>query len=223
MTTLNLSAEELLSTTRAVRQRLDFDKPVSEALIKECVEVAMQAPTGGNTQGWQFMAVFDADKRAALAELYRKGWAIYKEANGSVFDMAKKGKAGGTRDQMVRVAKSADYLANNIEKAPVLIIPCIPGRTEMMGGQAGSIALASVYGSILPATWSYMLAARNRGLGTCWTTVHLMHEEVAADILGIPFAEVTQCALIPTAYTLGTDFKPARRKPLDEVLHIDSW
>ena len=223
MTTLNLSAEEVLSTTRAVRQRLDFDKPVSEALIKECIEVAMQAPTGGNTQGWQFMAVFDAKKRAALAELYRKGWAIYKKANGSVFDMVKKGTAGGTRDQMVRVAKSADYLANNLEKVPVLIIPCIPGRTEHMGGPAGTIALASVYGSILPATWSYMLAARNRGLGTCWTTVHLMHEEAAADILGIPFAEVTQCALIPTAYSIGEEFKPARRKPLDEVLHIDTW
>ena len=223
MTTLNLSAEEVLSTTRAVRQRLNLDKPVSEALIKECIEVAMQAPTGGNTQGWQFMAVFDAKKRAALAELYRKGWAIYKKANGSVFDMAQKGTAGGTRDQMVRVAKSADYLANNLEKVPVLIIPCIPGRTEHMGGPAGTIALASVYGSILPATWSYMLAARNRGLGTCWTTVHLMHEEAAADILGIPFAEVTQCALIPTAYSIGEEFKPARRKPLDEVLHIDTW
>ena len=223
MNTLNLSAETLLTTTRAVRQRLDFDKPVSEALIRECVEIALQAPTGGNTQGWQFLAVFDPERRAALAELYRKGWAIYKEANGSVFDLAKKTGPGGRRDQMVRVARSADYLADNLEKAPVLMIPCIPGRTDKMAGPAGSVGLASVYGSILPATWSYMLAARNRGLGTCWTTVHLMHEKAAADILGIPYAEVTQCALIPTAYTLGTDFKPALRKPLEDVLRIDSW
>jgi nitroreductase len=223
MKTLNLSAEELLSTTRAVRQRLDFAKPVSEDLIKECIEVAMQAPTGGNTQGWQFVAVFDSEKRAALAELYRQGWAIYKEANGSIFDMAKKAAPGASRDQMVRVARSADYLADNLEQVPVLIIPCIAGRTEHMGGPAGSIVLASVYGSILPATWSYMLAARNRGLGTCWTTVHLMHEQAAADILDIPFAEVTQCALIPTAYSIGEEFKPARRKPIDDVLHINSW
>jgi nitroreductase len=223
MKTLNLSAEELLSTTRAVRQRLDFDKPVSEELIKECVEVAMQAPTGGNTQGWQFVAVFDAEKRAAVAELYRKGWAIYKEANGSIFDMVKKAKSGASRDQMVRVARSADYLANNLERVPVLLIPCIPGRTEHMGGPAGSIVLASVYGSILPATWSYMLAARNRGLGTCWTTVHLMHEQEAADILDIPYADVTQCAMIPTAYSIGDEFKPARRKSIDGVLHINSW
>lgn len=223
MNTLNLSAEALLTTTRAVRQRLDFARPVSEALIRECVEIALQAPTGGNTQGWQFLAVFDPERRAALAELYRKGWAIYKEANGSVFDLAKKTGPGGRRDQMVRVARSADYLADNLEKAPVLMIPCIPGRTDKMAGPAGSVGLASVYGSILPATWSYMLAARNRGLGTCWTTVHLMHEKAAADILGIPYAEVTQCALIPTAYTLGTDFKPALRKPLADVLRIDSW
>lgn len=222
MNTLNLSAEELLTTTRAVRQRLDFAKPVGEALIRECIEVAIQAPTGGNTQGWQFVAVFDADKRTALAELYRKGWAVYKEANGSVFDLAKKTGAGATRDQMVRVARSADYLADNLEKVPVLVIPCIPGRTEQMSA-AGNIALASVYGSILPATWSYMLAARNRGLGTCWTTVHLMHEKEAAEILGIPYAEITQCALIPTAYSIGTEFKPARRRSVDDVLHIDAW
>ena len=124
---------------------------------------------------------------------------------------------------MVRVARSADYLANNIERVPVLIIPCIAGRTEHMGGPAGSIVLASVYGSILPATWSYMLAARNRGLGTCWTTVHLIHEQEAADILDIPYAEFTQCALIPTAYSIGEEFKSAHRKPIDSVLHIDSW
>jgi nitroreductase len=124
---------------------------------------------------------------------------------------------------MVRVARSADYLAENLEKAPVLVIPCIPGRVEKMTGPAASVGIASVYGSILPATWSYMLAARNRGLGTCWTTVHLMHEQAAADILSIPYDEITQCALIPTAYTRGTDFKPALRKPLAGVLHVDGW
>lgn len=222
MNTLNLSAEELLATTRAVRQRLDFDKPVSPELIKECIEIATQAPTGGNTQGWQFVAVFDVEKRAALAELYRKGWATYKEANGSVFDLAKKTAPGSGRDQMVRVARSADYLADNLEKVPVLMIPCIGGRTDQMSA-AGNIGLASVFGSILPAAWSYMLAARNRGLGTCWTTVHLMHEEEAAEILGIPFDKVSQCALIPTAYSIGTEFKPARRRPVEDVLHIDGW
>lgn len=221
MPLLELSAEDLLSTTRAVRQRLDFDKPVEPGVIKECVEIALQAPNGGNAQGWHFMVVFDAAKRAALAELYRQGWATYKENNHSVFAMAKKQGAGAQRDQLVRVARSADYLAENMERAPVHVIPCMPGRAEQMGN--ANIALASSYGSIFPAAWSFMLAARNRGLGTCMTTVHLMHEQEAAEILGIPYDKISQCALIPTAYSLGTEFKPAGRKELDDVLHIDSW
>ena len=120
---------------------------------------------------------------------------------GSIFDMAKKPGPGASRDQMVRVARSADYLADNLEKVPVLIIPCIPGRIEQLA-PAGNIALASVYGSVLPATWSYMLAARNRGLGTCWTTVHLMHEQEAADILDIPYAEVYGTASFYKAFKL---------------------
>ena len=218
---LNLTADELLTTTRAVRKRLDFDKPVEAEVIRDCIEVAMQGPTGGNTQSWHFVVVFDAGKRAALAELYRKGWAIYKEANGSVFDLRDKAAPGTTRDQMVRVARSADYLAQNLEKAPVLVIPCIGGRVEKMAGSSAGIA--SVYGSILPSAWSYMLAARNRGLGTCWTTVHLMFEKEAAEILSIPYDKVTQVALIPTAYSIGTEFKPATRKSLDDVLHVDGW
>lgn len=218
---LNLTADQLLTTTRAVRQRLNLDKPVEPEVIRDCVEIAMQGPTGGNTQGWRFVAVFDAEKRAALAELYRTGWAIYQKSPGSVFDLRDKSAPGPTRQQFVRVARSADYLAENLERVPVHVIPCITGRAENLA--ASSAALASVYGSILPATWSFMLAARNRGLGTCWTTVHLMYEKQAAEILGIPYAKVTQCALIPAAYSIGTEFKPARRRPVDEVLSIDGW
>ena len=77
--------------------------------------------------------------------------------------------------------------------------------------------------SIVPATWSFMLAARARGLGTCWTTFHLAHEREAAELLGIPYEAATQAALIPVAYTKGTDFKPGPRKPLGEVIHWDRW
>jgi nitroreductase len=218
---LNLSADEVLTTTRAVRQRLDLERPVEPELIRECLDIALQGPTGGNTQGWHFVVVFDAVKRAALADLYRQGWARYKKAQGSVFDLRDRAKPGPDRKQMVRVARSADYLAENLERVPVHVLPCISGR--MGGSPMPNASLASVYGSILPATWSYMLAARNRGLGTCWTTVHLMHEEAAADVLGIPYDEITQVALIPTAYSIGTDFRPARRQPGDDSIHIDGW
>jgi nitroreductase len=223
MTKLNLTADELLTTTRAVRKRLDFNKPIAAETIRACIEIALQAPTGGNTQGWQFVAVFDADKRAALAKLYRESWAKYQAAPGSVFDLAKREEAGARRDQLARVCRSADYLADHLEQAPVLVIPCVPGRMEYFSGPMANIALSSVYGSILPSVWSYMLAARERGLGTCWTTAHLMHEEAAAELLGIPYEKYSQVALIPTAYSIGTDFKVSLRKSVDEVLHIDSW
>ncbi len=218
---LQLTADQVLTTTRAVRKRLDLEKPVEPEVIRECIDIALQGPTGGNTQGWRFLVVYDADKRAALAELYRRGWARYKTAPGSVFDLSDREAPGPSRQQFVRVARSADYLADNLEKVPVHVIPCIKSRVE--DAAASSAALASIYGSIMPATWSFMLAARDRGLGTCMTTVHLLYEREAAELLGIPYEEVTQVALIPTAYSIGTDFKPAQRRALDEIMYTDSW
>jgi len=122
-----------------------------------------------------------------------------------------------------RVVSSAEYLAENLHRAPAFLIPCVTGRVESVPAPISVLAQASSYGSILPATWSFMLAARSRGLGTSWTTLHLWYEEEAAGILGIPYAEVTQCALIPIAYTKGTDFRPAPRKPMDDVLHVERW
>lgn len=218
---LHLTADQVLTTTRAVRRRLELDRPVDPALIRECLEIAVQGPTGGNTQGWRFVVVHAAEKRAALAELYRRGWARYQQAPGSVFDLRDREAPGPTRQQMVRVARSADYLAEHLERVPVHVIPCISGRVEGMA--SSSAALASVYGSILPATWSFMLAARERGLGTCWTTVHLLYEREAAELLGIPYEEVSQVALTPVAHARGTVFQPARRRPLEQVVHVDGW
>ena len=223
MNQIDLTPDELLTTTRAVRKRLDLTREVGIDVIRDCLEVATQAPTGGNTQGWQFMVVTDADKRAALAGLYKKAWGVYKQAPGSVFDLFAKQESGAHKDQLGRVAESADYLVDNLHRVPVHVIPCIGGRVEQMSGAFASVGLASIYGSILPATWSFMLAARARGLGTAWTTCHLMYEREAADLLGIPYEEVSQVALIATAYSIGTDFRKALRNPLDEVLHIDRW
>ncbi|MFQ5634437.1 MAG: nitroreductase family protein [Gammaproteobacteria bacterium] len=220
---LALNPDELLTTTRAVRKRLDFERPVEPAVIRECLEIASQAPTGGNTQGWHFVVVHDAGKRATLAEIYRKAWQRYKKAPGSVFELYDKEMPSPRKAQLKRVAASADYLADNMHRVPVHVIPCIGGRFEHSAGEMQSVLLASVYGSILPATWSFMLAARARGLGTAWTTCHLMGEREAADVLGIPYEKFSQCALIATAYSLGTDFKPALRKPLDEIVHVDQW
>ncbi len=220
---MELRADELLTTTRAVRKRLDLDRTVDVALIKECIDIALQAPCGGNTQGWHFVVVMDQKRRDALADLYRQSWKKYKKSPGSVFDLYEQEPAGPRKDQLGRVADSADYLVDHLQRVPVHVIPCIGGRVDKIGGKFASIALASIYGSILPATWSYMLAARARGLGTVWTTAHLMHEAEAAEVLGIAYDEITQVALIPTAYSVGTSFRKSLRKPLDDVLHIDQW
>ena len=223
MSQLNLTVDELLTTTRAVRKRLDLERAVPGEVIRECVEIALQAPTGGNTQGWHFVVVQDQARRSALADLYRRAWQIYKKSPNSVFDLFENEPPGPRKNQLGRVCESADYLVDNLDRVPVHVIPCINGRVERMTGKFASVGLASVYGSILPATWSFMLAARERGLGTAWTTCHLMHEDEAADILGIPYDQITQVALIATAYAKGTEFKKSLRKPLDDVLHIDQW
>ncbi|HEY5645467.1 MAG TPA: nitroreductase family protein [Pseudomonadales bacterium] len=219
--TISLSPDELLTTTRAVRKRLDFERPVSLELIRECLEIALQAPTGSNAQGWQWVVVQDAAKRLALAELYRKAWAIYPSMAASAHQVHASDPT--MTDIQAKVVSSAEYLANNLEKAPAFLIPCISGRVESIPAPMGVVAQASTYGSILPAVWSFMLAARARGLGTAWTTLHLFHESEAAEILGIPYADITQCALIPIAYSKGTDFRPGPRKALDPILHVDRW
>ena len=217
MAVLPLTPDELLTTTRAVRKRLDFDRPVDRSLIEECLQLALQAPTGGNRQRWHFVVVSDAAKRGAIAELYRRGWQAYlgspTAAPNLHFD-------DPVREAVQRrVGDSAQYLADNLERAPVFLIPCTPGR---MDGLPAS-AQAGAWGSLLPAVWSFMLAARARGLGTAWTTLHLGYEREAAEILKIPYQEFTQGALIPVAHMRGTDFKPAHRIPLKEVVHWDAW
>ncbi len=214
MSTLPLSPDELLSTTRAVRKRLDFDRPVPLELIAECVGLAQQAPTGSNLQGWHFMVVTDPAKKQALGELYSRAFVSYRTSPiyaGSVTH------GDADRDaQQSRVASSAEFLAERMGDAPALVLPCIEGR-------ASGANSAGLLGAILPAAWSFMLAARARGLGTCWTTLHLRFEQEAADILGIPYDRVSQALLTPVAYTKGTDFKAALRPDPMSIIHVDTW
>ena len=215
--TLPLTPDELLTTTRTVRKRLDLERPVEREVLAECLSIALQAPSGSNAQDWHFIVVTDPAKRKALGELYRRGWAIYKDLPMSAGNLR---HADPDLDaSQRRVGDSAAYLAEIIDQVPVHLIPCLRGRVE---GQP-SIIQSAFWGSIAPATWNFMLAARARGLGTAWTSLHLFFEEEAANILGVPYAEITQAALIPVAYTIGTEFKPALRQPLETVLHWDQW
>ncbi|HEY5646132.1 MAG TPA: nitroreductase family protein [Pseudomonadales bacterium] len=219
---LNLSNDELLTTTRAVRKRLDFDRPVPESVLRECLEIAVQAPTGSNAQGWQFMFVTDADKRARIGELYAQAFSVYREMPVAIHKLHMDSGDQSLTASQRRSASSADFLAENMGRAPVLMIPCIAGRTDNAAG-ANIIAQTGTLGSVIPAAWNFMLAARARGLGTAWTTLHLMHEKAVAELLGIPYDDYMQVALIPIAYTKGTDFKPAYRPPVETVMHVNQW
>jgi nitroreductase len=210
--TLNLTADEVLTTTRSVRKRLDFDRPVPREVLMECLEIALQAPTGSNSQGWQWMFVEDPAKKQALAEIYRAAATPY-------LDLPKP-ERGDIRDQqMDAVVNSAKYLNDNMEKAPVLLIPLLEGRPD----NAPIAMQASYWGSILPAVWSFMLAARARGLGSVWTTMTCRREEEVAAVVGVDPTQYSHAGLFPLAYTIGTDFKPAPRLPMDTVVHWNRW
>jgi len=210
------TVDELLTSTRSVRKRLDLSRPVEPKVIERCIEIALQAPTASNAQSWHFVVVTDPEKRGGIAQLYRQAWAGYDARRGRVAPNLAADDPRATRMQPVR--NSAAYLAEHMHQVPVLIIPCIDGRVE----NAGVAAQASLYGSILPATWSLMLALRARGLGAAWTTLHLIHEKQVAELLAIP-ENVTQAALLPVAYFTGADFKPAARVPATERTYWNAW
>ena len=213
MSKLGLSADEVLTTTRAVRKRLDFKRPVEMSVVKECLEIAIQAPVGGNTPRFTFIVVTDPSKRLALAELYRKFWDEHSPPDPRPGDAVNAGYE--------RIRPAADHLAEHMHEVPVLMIACNSGRSPRSAGAPAFVLGSSIY----PAVWSYMLAARERGLGTCMTTGHLKYEREAADVLGIPYDDVAQVCMIPTAYTIdgNTQFKAARRPPIDEFIRIDRY
>lgn len=209
------AADELLTTTRGVRRRLDFDKPVDDKVIADCIEIALQAPVGSAATPRHFIVITDQAKRTAVADLYREVTYPYldeREAVAAAEDDP--AVASLIRKNLPLARQQADELDRN----PVLIILAIDGLPD--GKDVAD--LGGFYGSILPAAWSLMLALRARGLGSCWTTLHLYREAEAAALLGIP-ASVTQAVLLPVAYFTGETFKPARRLPAAEQIHWNSW
>lgn len=214
MTTFDLATTDLLlSTTRAVRKRLDLERPVEAEVIEQCLRLAIQAPTGSNAQGWRWLVVSDPALRKELAELYRRGAADY------LAEAEKTARAQGNK-QNARIFDSAVYLLEHLAAVPVHVIPCIEGRVAE--GPASGVTGAGLYGSIFPAVWSFQLALRSRGLGSVLTTLHLFCEKETAELLSIP-DNFTQAGLLPVAYTVGTEFKAAKRRPIEEVSFWNGW
>jgi nitroreductase len=209
------AADRLLTTTRTVRRRLDLTRAVPPEIIETCVDIALQAPTAGNRHASHFVVVTDPAKKALIADVYRRARAAY-HARPPAFYGAQRRAASA--DAIRRMRTSGDHLAARLHDVPALILACIDGRVET----GSAFEQATLYGSIVPAAWSLMLALRARGLGAAWTTDHLLHADEVAGILGIP-PDVTQAALLAVAYFTGGDFKPAARPAASEVLHWNGW
>jgi nitroreductase len=208
---LNLSVDEVLTTTRSVRKRLDVTKPVARSIIEECLDIALQAPNGSNQNVWRWVIVDDPALIKKLAD-------FYKRATNNEFAQAYiKSLAPIPRDEKIHESSAA--FMENIDKVPAMLIPLMPGRAD--GKSAAEQAV--MWSSIVQAVWSFFLALRERGLGSAWTTITLLHEKEISDLLNIPFEQYTQVGLFPIAYTVGTDFKRAWRKPVSEVLTYNTF
>lgn len=213
---LGLTVDEVLTTTRAVRRRLDFDRPVPRDVLRDCVEVAQQAPNGSNAQGWRFLLVDDPTTKAALAEIYARGYDELAVPAADSYETTQPEHA-----RIRQISRSADHLREHLHRVPAMLVPCVTPRPPERG--VTLVQQAGYWSSLLPAVWSFMLAARERGLGTTWTTLHLLYERDAADVLGVPFESVAQGPLIPIGYTVGTEFKRADRLPVDDVMRWNKW
>jgi nitroreductase len=209
------TVDGLLSTTRSVRRRLDLDRTVERGVIEECLQLALQAPTGSNGQTWRWVIVDDAAKRAALADVYARSWTKYRRMQ--VRRMETMGDVA--RDSLNTVLRSGDALVANLARVPVIVIPCVE---VTFSADPSLMEMASQFASVYPAVWSFQLALRSRGLGSVLTTIHLWHHAEVADLLAIP-SGIIQCALLPVAYTLGTDFQPAARQDVSNVTRWNSW
>jgi nitroreductase len=200
------AADRLLTTTKQVRKRLDLDRQVPTELLLECIDISNHAPVGGNIERNQWMIVTDPDLKVRIAEFYAAVGRGYLGA-----------AAPEARGRGAKVVDSATYLVDHLAEVPALVIPLTTGSPpEELGASAG------YWGSVLPAVWSFQLAARARGLGSCWTTFHLAHAAAVAEILGLP-DDMTQCALLPVAFYTGDGFTPAPRRDARRIAHLNGW
>jgi len=215
---LELGADEVLSTTRSVRRRLDLEKAVGPEVLRECLQLALQAPTGSLRQDWHFVVSNDRDQCHEVGLIYQQVWTGMITEQYLTSSATRQGDAGDQASWLSMMG-SARHLAEVFPQVPAIFIPCISGRLD----GADAMTQAVKWGSVIQAAWSFMLAARERGLGTCWTTVHLQRERDVAEVLDIPYEEIQQVALSPVAYTVGTDFRPGRRKPESKFVHLNGW
>lgn len=210
-----MDIEYLLTATPSARKSLDLDAPVNLDDIRECLRIGLQAANGSNAQSWRWLVIAEPALRAKIAELYRE--AYLRRVGGQLLaDLM----PAGTPES--RVMSSTEWLVENMAKVPLLVIPCYEPYLPRIDGDE-SFHLATLYGSIFPPVWNFQLALHTRGYGTCITTLHLHHEDEVRKLLGIPPTYVQGCLLPVGRLRAGRTFRPAPRRPVDEVVVCDRW
>lgn len=210
-----MDVEHLLTATRSARRTLDLDAPIDLADIRACLDVGLHAANGTNNQSWRWLVVTDAERRRQLAEWYREAYLSMTGGNMVGDLLADQGEIG-------RVMASTEWLVENLGRVPALVLPCYEPYLPRFEDD-DSFQQATLYGSIFPAVWNFQLALHTRGYGTCITTMHLLREAEVGSLLGIPATHVQACLLPVARLRPGTRFRPAARKPVDEVVALDSW
>ena len=213
---LDLSPDEVLTTTRSVRKRLDLNRSVPRELITEILNIAVQAPNGSNMQMWHWVFIDDKEVIGKVAKIYGEAMDAYIASLG---ENVNENYLAAERPRFNEISTSVSYLKEHLHQVPMILIPLMEGRLE----KADTFTQASQWGSVIQAVWSFMLALRVRGLGSAWTTVHLHHEQQMAELLSIPYRKYTQVGLFPVAYTVGTDFKPGWRLSNDKIFSWNSF
>lgn len=216
------SVDEVLTTTRAVRRRLDLTRPVPRAVVEECIEIARQAPIAEAREACRFVAVDDPALRARAAAVYRRATDdfVLGPMRRKADERRARGEPERPRDpRLERILASAFHLYEHLAEVPLLILA---GSVDRPPRQPLDAHASGFYGSVYPSVWSLQLALRSRGLGSSLTCIHLHYADEMAAVLGLP-EEFHQVALLPVAYTLGLRFRPAPRLPTADVLHWNGW
>lgn len=210
-----MEIDYLLTATPSARKSLDLEADVDLGDIRECLRIGLQAANGSNAQSWRWLVIADPVLRAKIAELYRE--AYLRRVGGQLLaDLM----PAGTPES--RVMSSTECLVENMARVPLLVIPCYEPYLPRIDGDE-SFHLATLYGSIFPPVWNFQLALHTRGYGTCITTLHLHHEEEVRKLLGIPQTYVQGCLLPVGRLRAGRTFRPAPRRPVDDVVARDRW
>ncbi|BCO40407.1 nitroreductase family protein [Mycobacterium intracellulare] len=210
-----MEIDYLLTATPSARKSLDLDADVDLGDIRECLRIGLQAANGSNAQSWRWLVIADPALRAKIAELYRE--AYLRRVGGQLLaDLM----PAGTPES--RVMSSTEWLVENMARVPLLVIPCYEPYLPRIDGDE-SFHLATLYGSIFPPVWNFQLALHTRGYGTCITTLHLHHEEEVRKLLGIPQTYVQGCLLPVGRLRAGRTFRPAPRRPVEDVVARDRW